>query len=565
MEKRLKNTLAIAVILTVFIMLMTMSMPVNMLLMYMWIIPSEGVSSIWNVTGAVLAVLVFMLVFDMLRSALLRRFSIYLDHVMGEPILLGIFKERTRLRKGEFSSAMADLSKVRGFLQSHIAPAFLDAVVSPVQLAIVFVISPIMGFLALACMLTILITKFVGRKVIREMLESANRRFMKANSFAQECVLNAQAAIAMGMQPQLASRWRRMQDAMVYDQTEASEKAGLHSAITKTTSWIMQVALMGTGTYLMISGSIDGGLMIVAVIIAGKVVTPVQMVVDGWQEYQGARDAFGRLKEFWAGLAAEAEGIKLELPRPEGRLKAESLVFGMGGKAIVKGVSFEMAPGQTMGIIGPSGAGKTTLARLLTGVVNPNNGVLRLDGADMHHWDQDRLGAHIGYLPQEVELFAGTIAENISRFQDVDLELVEQAARRAGIDEILMSLPDGYETVLEEGGRNLPGGLRQRIGLARALFGDPVLLILDEPDSSLDQEGLEALQAVLNQARSEKISAILVTHRQKLIVSTDLLLMLKDGQVAMYGPTAEVLQKLIAPAAANKNFPVSQPATQSVR
>jgi ABC-type protease/lipase transport system fused ATPase/permease subunit len=200
-----------------------------------------------------------------------------------------------------------------------------------------------------------------------------------------------------------------------------------------------------------------------------------------------------------------------------------------------------------MGIIGPSGAGKTTLAKLITGSVRPVNGILRLDGADMYQWDQDKLGPYIGYLPQDVELFAGTVADNISRFQDVDPETVREAARRAHVDEIIMQLPHGYETLLEERGQNLPGGLRQRIGLARAMFGDPRLLILDEPDANLDQLGLEALEKTIQMAREKKITLVLVTHRQKLLLSTDKLLMLKDGQAALYGPTREVLQKLLLP------------------
>jgi ABC-type protease/lipase transport system fused ATPase/permease subunit len=287
------------------------------------------------------------------------------------------------------------------------------------------------------------------------------------------------------------------------------------------------------------------GLMIIAVIIAGRVIQPTQVVVDGWEQYQNARDAFARLREFWKNL--EAEPPKLELPRPEGQLKAESLVYGVAGKIILRGISFDLEPGQTMGIIGPSGAGKTTLAKLITGSVRPVNGILRLDGADMYQWDQDKLGPYVGYLPQDVELFAGTVADNISRFQDVDPETVREAARRAHVDEIIMQLPHGYETLLEERGQNLPGGLRQRIGLARAMFGDPRLLILDEPDANLDQLGLEALEKTIQMAREKKITLVLVTHRQKLLLSTDKLLMLKDGQAALYGPTREVLQKLLLP------------------
>ncbi|MFW5971317.1 MAG: type I secretion system permease/ATPase [Desulfovermiculus sp.] len=545
MEKELKKILIVAGGLSVFVVLLTLSMPFSMIMLFRWVIPSESISSIKVIASAALAGLLFMTVFDVLRFALLRRFALYLNNTLGEKILLGMFKDRAKQQKGEHSSAMNDLSRVRSFLTSPTSTAFLDAMISPLQLAIVFFISPLMGVLALLCILIILGTKFLGRKGTRELLRSANQRFARANAFAQECVYNSQAVQAMGMQPQVISRWRSMQDEMVRDQTEASEKAGIHSASTKSMGWIMQVLLMGVGFSLILSGQLGSGFAIIAVIIAGRVIMPMQMVVNGWEEYQNAKDAFARLKEFLSELRSQEEETKLELPRPEGRLKAESLVYGLGGKPIIKGISFDLEPGSTLGLIGPSGAGKTTLARLLTGAVRPQSGVLRLDGADMHQWDQDRLGPFVGYLPQEVELFAGSIGQNIARFQEAEQELVEKAAVLAGVHETIVKLPDGYDTVLEEQGQNLPGGLRQRIGLARAMFGDPRLIILDEPDASLDQAGLQALQEILHKAKEQKITLILVTHRQKLLLYTDKLLMLKSGQVSLYGPSKQVLQKLL--------------------
>jgi len=549
MEKELKKTLTIAVAISFLVVVLTLAMPFNMIMLFMWVIPSESISSIHTIAVAALGALLFMLVFDVLRFALLRRFSIYLNESLRERILLGMFRDRANRRKEVFSSAMSDLSRVRSFLQSPLAVAFLDAVISPLQLAIVFYLSPIMGVLALVCMLIILSTRFFGRKASRELLQSANRRFGQSNAFAQECVYNAQSVQAMGMQPQLASRWRGMQDAMVADQAEASERAGIQSAISKSMGWIMQVLLMGTGFGLILAGQIDPGFMIIAVIIAGRVVMPMQMVVNGWDEYQNTRDAFERLKMFLAELAENEEPPGLALPRPEGRINAESIVYGEGGKPIIKGISFDLEPGEALCVIGASGAGKTTLARVLTGAVRPQNGIVRIDGADMHHWDQDRLGRHIGYLPQEVELFAGSIYENISRFQETDLDDVREAARLAGIDDIITALPEGYETMLEERGQNLPGGLRQRIGLARALFGDIRLLILDEPDANLDEAGIQALQQIVHYARKEKITLVIVSHSKQVLLSMDKLMMLKNGQVGLYGPSKDVLQKLLGPGA----------------
>ena len=545
MQKELRKVLLISLGLSIFVVLLTLSLPFNMILLIRWVIPSESPSSIPVIASAALAGLLFMMIFDVLRFALLRRFSMYLNHHLGEKILLRMYKEKTQGQKGDASAALSDLSRVRGFLNSPTSTAFLDALISPLLLLIVFYISPIMGFLAVICILIIVGTKLATRKSTRELLRSSNQRFAQANAFAQECMHNSQTVQAMGMQPKLARRWRAMQDEMVRDQTEASEKAGVHSAVSKSMGWIMQVLLMGVGFSMILTGELDSAFVIIAVIIAGRVIMPMQMMVNGWEEYQNAKDAFLRLKDYLAGLEEKEKEASLELPAPQGHLKAESLVYGQGGKPIIKGISFDLQAGQTLGLIGPSGAGKTTLARLLTGAVKPQNGILRLDGADMHQWEQEQLGPHIGYLPQEVELFAGTIAQNISRFQNADLDQLRKAAHQAGIDQIIESMPDGYETMLEERGLNMPGGLRQRIGLARAVFGDPSILILDEPDASLDREGLEALKEILKQAREEGKTVILVTHRPQLLQYTHQLLMLKNGQVAMYGPSKKVLQKLL--------------------
>lgn len=545
MEKELKKVLFVAIGLSIFVVLLFLSLPFNMIMLFRFVVPSESTASIPVIASAALAGMIFMTIFDTLRFALLRRFSVYLNKELGEKILLGMFKDRALQQKSDHSTAMGDLSKVRSFLNSPTATAFLDALISPLQLAIVFFLSPVMGVLATLCILIIMATKLVSKKKTQELLKKSNRRFGRVNAFAQECVYNSQAVQAMGMQPQLARRWRHMQDLMVRDQTEASEKAGIHSAITKSMGWIMQVLLMGVGFSMILSGSMDSGFVIIAVIIAGRVIMPMQGVINGWQQYQDARDAFVRLKEFFAKLKEKNGGELLELPEPKGQITAESLVYGYGGKPIIKGVSFELQPGTTMGIIGPSGAGKTSLARILTGSVHPQNGILRLDGADIHQWNQDRLGMYMGYLPQEVELFAGTIAMNISRFQDVDIEAVRKAGARAGLDELISLLPQGYETILEERGLNLPGGLRQRIGLARALFGTPKVIILDEPDASLDKSGLSALQQIIGDIRKEGVTLILVTHRPQLLIATDKLLMLKNGQVALYGPSKQVLRKLL--------------------
>jgi PrtD family type I secretion system ABC transporter len=545
MEEELKKTLRLAIILSVFVVLLGLSAPFNMIMLFQWAVPNESMSNIPVIAMAAAAGLLFMAIFDALRFALLRRFSLRLNDELGEKILLGVLRDRALGRRSENTTAMTDLTKVRNFLNSPISTAFLDSLISPLQLAIIYFISPLIGILATLCILVIVGVMMAGRKRTRELLQNANRRFTKGNNFARECVDNSQAVLAMGMQPQLSKRWREMQDGMILEQTIASEKAGIHSAITKSMGWIMQVLLMGVGTALMLYGVMDSGMAIIAVIIAGRVISPMQMVVNGWKQYQDARDAFLRLKELLAELQKQEKKTTLVLPPPEGHISVQGLVYAPTGKPILRGITFELVAGETMGLIGPSGAGKTTLAKILTGAAIPNNGIVRLDGADMHQWEQDQLGKHIGYLPQEVELFSGTIAQNIARFQETDIEEVRKAANKAEVHEIIEEMPEGYETLVEERGYNLPGGLRRRVGLARALFGNPRILILDEPDANLDHQGLESLVRIISEARGDGVTVILITHRLQLLQFTQQLLMLKNGQVALYGPTRKTLPKLL--------------------
>jgi PrtD family type I secretion system ABC transporter len=557
MEEELKKNLRLAILLSVFISMLNLILPFNMLMLFWFVIPSESISNIYVIAFAATAGLLFMTIFDRLRFALMRRFSLRLNEELGEKILLGLLQDRSLEQKGSYSSAMEDLTRVRNFLNSPTSSAFLDSLVSPLQLAILFFISPVIGALAAVCILIILTVMLAGRKPTRELLQRANKHFAKVNNLARECVENSQAVAAMGMQPQLNKRWREMQDEMITDQTEASEKAGVHSAITKSMGWIMQVVLMGAGTAMMMAGTLDSGMAIIAVIIAGRVIMPMQMVVNGWKQYQNARDAFLRLKELLAELRKKEKKEILELPPPKGQLKAEALMYAIGGKPIIRGISFDLEAGQTLGLVGPSGAGKSTLARILTGVVPPHSGILRLDGADIHKWDQNKLGGYIGYLPQDVELFEGTVARNIARFHETDMEKILEAARKSGLDGIIGGMPEGYDTKIEERGFNLPGGLRRRIGLARALFGNPRILILDEPDANLDHEGLVSLVQIIKNAHEEQTTVILITHRLQLLQFTHQLLMIKNGQATMYGPTSQVLPKLLNPQA-------PQPATSPV-
>jgi PrtD family type I secretion system ABC transporter len=561
-----KKVLRIALGLSGFVALLNLSVPFTMIMLFRWALPSDSLSNIPLIVMVGVAGLVFMTLFDRLRFTVLRQFARYLDATLGERLLLQKFRDRALGKRSDAQRALNDLKRVRQFLGSPTAAGFLDAMMMPMMLVLVFVISPIMGVVALLCVAVMLLLKAMNRRNHLALLQRSQRQKQRADELAQQGVRYAQTVQAMGMRPHLLQRWQRLQSKVTEDQSQANEKSGVDSAATTSLGWIMQVVMMGIGYGLIFSGTLDGGGVIIAVIIAARVIMPLQMVANGWQQYLEARDAYHNLNAFITDMDKAATAREsLTLPAPQGTLHAEQLIYRAGEAVLLKGVSFGLKPGQVMGMVGASGAGKTTLARVLTGALRPQSGLLRLDGADMHRWDQDELGQYIGYLPQNVELFPGTIADNIARFQVPDPARIERAAQRAGVAELISRLPAGYETRLEEEAINLPGGLRQRIALARALYPDPALLILDEPDAYLDQAGLDALIQLLRQAPGQRMTVVIATHKMPLLQFTQLLLVLKQGQAVQFGPSAKVIKSLIAPVtkpAAAPSIPL-RPAAQS--
>jgi len=348
----------------------------------------------------------------------------------------------------------------------------------------------------------------------------------------------------MGMLPNLIGRWYKMHSRFLNLQAQASEKAGIIGAWTKFTSLSSTSLALGMGALLAIQGLVSPGMMIGASILMGKALQPVQMLIGVWKQFGSTRNAYERLSKLLEENPPRQAGMALE--KPKGAVAVEGVTAAPPGVQVpvLKGLNFAIGVGDILGIIGPSGSGKSTLARLLVGVWPSAMGKVRLDGADVYQWNKDELGPHIGYLPQDIELFGGTISENIARFGEIVPEKVIQAARLAGIHDMILHLPKGYDTVLGDGGAGLAGGQKQRLGLARAMYGDPSLIVLDEPNSNLDELGEQALVAAINDLRQRDRTIVLITHRTSIIGITTKLLFLRDGTVQMFGPTNTVLQEL---------------------
>jgi PrtD family type I secretion system ABC transporter len=387
----------------------------------------------------------------------------------------------------------------------------------------------------------------VNERIVRPPINESNEAASRNYAFTEMSLRNAEVVQAMGMTEGLLRRWGRDRVKMISRQVQASDRAAVMSSMIRFLRLSMQSLILGIGAFLVIERAVTIGAMFAASILLGRALQPIEQIVGSWRNLISARESYIRIRELLA--ANPLRPGRLELPRPVGHLSVESVTYvpPRSNKPILKGVSFRIEPGEVIGIIGPSGAGKSTLVRNIVGVLRPNAGTVRLDGADIATWPRASLGQYVGYLPQDVELFADSVAANISRFQQTRGENVVRAAQTAGVHDMILRLGDGYETQVGEGGMILSGGYRQRIGLARAVFGSPSLVVLDEPSSNLDAEGEAALSECILKLKQNKVTVILVSHRPSTVAVVDKILLLIDGVVEAYGPRAEILARLSAP------------------
>jgi ATP-binding cassette subfamily C protein/ATP-binding cassette subfamily C protein EexD len=423
----------------------------------------------------------------------------------------------------------------------------------PVFLLVCFLFHPLVGWISLIGAVLIFGLAILNEFMTKKTLTEANGHGQAAQHFANSTLQNVEVIRALGMENQLRARWHGMHRTMLFKQAAASDRGGAVQQLSKFIRMALQTIILGAGAYLSIEGEISGGSMIACSILMGRALQPIDQVVGQWKQVVGARQAYRRLVQMFHDVPEEPARTKL--PAPNGRLVIDQLsVVAPGSRTpLLQSVSFHVQPGQSVAIVGPSGAGKSSLVRALVGVWPPVAGAIRLDGSELQHWNKDELGSHFGYLPQAVELFAGTIAENIARFQPgASAEDIIKAATAARVHEMIQSLPDGYDTQIGSGGRTLSGGQRQRIGLARAVFGNPAVIILDEPNASLDGEGEEALFQVIADLKARMKAIIFVTHKMSLVALAEKTLVLSEGRVRSFGPTRDILQpkptSLAAPA-----------------
>lgn len=529
-----------------FINLLMLTAPLYMMQLYDRVLASRNTSTLIALTLIAVMMLVVMGMLEMVRSRVLVRVGAKLDQRMSARIFSATFTRSLGVAEVDRGMALRDLNVLRTFLTSSAPFALFDAPWAPVFQILIFIFHPLLGVIALLGALVLFGLALANELRTRPRLDEAMRHSNEANVFAQSSLRNAEVIQAMGMLPALQKRWRFRHEKALALQAEASDRGGTITSASKSIRMILQVAMLGTGALLAIDQIITPGVMMASSIIMARALSPVEQAIGSWRGIVTARQAYGRLQELLTGLPQDPEHMRL--PDPEGRVNAERLVGVPPGAqvAVIKGITFDIEAGEAVGVIGPTGAGKSTLARLLVGIWKPYGGNLRLDGADLNNWDMEELGRFIGYLPQDVELFAGTVSENISRFgEEPDPADIVAAARLAGIHDMVLRLPNGYDTMIGESGRRLSGGQRQRIALARAVFGLPSLVVLDEPNSNLDAEGDKALGEAIKALKQMGKTVIVMAHRPSAIAAVDKLIMLRDGQIELYGDKDEVLQKVV--------------------
>jgi len=528
--------------------LLLLAPPLYMLQVFDRVLTSRSGETLLVLTIAVALALITMAALDVVRAYLLGALGAALDRRLGPEVLDGLLTQAGRLGSREHANALRDVHCVRSFFSGSGILALFDAPWLPVFVVVIALFHPLMGAMALAGAMAMLTLAFFNERMTRKPLERSQNEGRRAARFIDTSVRNADVVNALGMLPAVVRRWTELNEAALAEQARATRSGTALSALTKFTRQFIQSAMLALGAYIVLEQQVTAGVMMAATILLGRALAPVEQLVAGWRALVEARAAWRHLSELSASRPSGEPATAL--PAPAGRLVAENLVFGIRGtpRPIIRGVSFSLGAGEALGIIGPSASGKSTLARLLIGVWRPATGAVRLDGADLAAWPRESLGPHIGYLPQDVELFPGTVARNIARLGEPNDAQVVRTAQRAHVHELILRLPQGYDTELGEAGALSPGQ-RQRIALARALYGDPRVVVLDEPNASLDHDGEQALLATLHGLKEEGVTIVLVAHRPSLLGGADKVLVLREGAVEAFGPRAEILSRVVRRAA----------------
>jgi ATP-binding cassette subfamily C protein RsaD len=542
--KAIRPAMVPAAVFSLFINLLALVSPIYMLQVYDRVMASRNMTTLLLLTVIAAFLYVVYGLLESVRTRVLVRGGAKFESTLRQPLFTSSLAATLGRNSNADAQAFRDADTLREFVTGSGILAFFDAPWVPLFVLASFALHPWYGWLAIAAGIVSFGIAIANEVITKQGLGRATRASIAAQADVSATLRNAEVMRAMGMAPGLQKRWGERRDDQIYWQAATSDRAGLLMAGSKTFRQMVYVLGLGLGAYLAVNGELSAGGIVAGSILVGRALAPIDMAVAQWKGFVNARGAWERLQNLFRATANRIQ--RMDLPAPLGALKVEQLVAGAPGtrQAIIRGVSFDLERGDSLAIIGPSAAGKSSLARVILGVWPAAAGTVRLDGFDITHWDPDKLGPYIGYLPQDVELFSGTIAQNICRFREADHADIIRAAQLAGVHEMIQHMPDGYDTQLGDGGQALSGGQRQRVGLARAVFGAPSLVVLDEPNANLDSSGEEALIQAVRVLKEQGTTVIFITHKTNMLAVADKIVVMDQGTVRMFGERDEVLAKV---------------------
>lgn len=519
-----------------------LTLPLYVLVLFEKVLDSYSFSSLLTISvGAVFALLILGLL-HFLRSRILLRSALRLDADLAPSVFSEMLAAGISFARPDYRQGLADLHILRNYLADGSLGILFDTLCVPLFLIAVFILHPVLGMIALGGAVVFGLLALLQHRLIRKRWDQARAIQELGDNLLTGVLKNLETVTAMGMDQGIASEWRRGH------LRGASLQAGVNGCLTGLQSLntfvqlSLQAVVLGFGMSLVFDGEITEGMALAALLLTACCLHPLKRLMFVWKQSVEARGAYRRLDRLLKGRVVQES---MELPVPEGRLEVEGAGLALAGRHLLRNISFALAPGEFLGIIGPSGAGKTVLSKIILGLWPSQGGKVRLDGADVFQWDHHQLGPSLGYLPQEVSLFSGSVSRNIARLGEIDPDLVLEAAKKAGLHESILRLPQGYDTDIGEDGNRLPAGQRRLLGLARAVYGRPKLVLLDEPNADLDDAGEQALMACLQQLKQEGVTAIMVSQKPALLNTADKVLILKEGQTAAFGPRQEVFQKFM--------------------
>ena len=539
-----KSTLLSVGCFTALINILMLAPSIYMLQVYDRVLSSQNETTLVMLSLMIVGFFAFIGLLEAVRSFIVIRIGSQLERRFNLRVYQAAFERNLFQGEGNAGQSLGDLTHIRQFVTGPALFAFFDAPWFPVYLFVIYLFNVWLGVFATAGAVLLIGLACLNEAMTKKPLGEASLLSQKSSQLATSHLHNAETIQAMGMLGALRNRWFQVHSRFLGLQNQASDTGAVISSLSKTLRLCLQSLVLGLGALLVIKGDMTAGMMIAGSILMGRVLSPIDQLIAVWKQWSGAKLAYGRLNALLQAFPPGDDAMAL--PAPKGQITFEQVSAGPPGQraATLHLVSFSLAAGEVMGVLGASGSGKSTLARVLVGVWPTLGGTVRLDGADIHRWNRDDLGPYIGYLPQDIGLFSGSIAQNIARFRDADPQKVVAAAQQAGVHELILRLPQGYDTVLGEDGSGLSGGQKQRVALARALYGQPSLVVLDEPNSNLDTVGEAALASAIAQMKARGTSVILVTHRSCALAQADKLLVLNDGRLQAFGASQEVLKAL---------------------